>query len=205
MRRPFLLLAFLLIALGAEAAVTKHKEWLQSPEAYFATDAERKQWRSIDSDEQAEAFLAKFRQRRGGEAFTRMVKKRVSSADAVFPHDHTRGSETVRGKLVILFGSPRSIDLSPAKPPRGGGSAGRALGGAGRAAPRTSALQPDPYDRVVTLTFGGESHPAFVGEDYVIHFDVDSGSGKDRPAKGTDQKRLDALIEAVIAAAIVDP
>jgi hypothetical protein len=65
------------------------------------------------SDEDAEAFARRFVQRRGGVAFKEMVRQRAQKADELFSSDGRNGSSTLRGKLVILFGNPAQVHVSP--------------------------------------------------------------------------------------------
>lgn len=209
MRRPLLLLAFLLIASGANAALTKHKEWLQSPEAYFATDAERKQWKSVRTDEEAESFLAKFRQRRGGLAFTDMVKHRTGIADRFFSAGDRKGSATLRGKMVILFGAPSGIGTSrlltkrdPYVPPMIG-PPGSANVGSMASAHHTRGARQGFW--LVTMSFPAGKVPAFNGVDYVVTVEVRAADNSDKLARGMNAKELDRLFDAAIAASIVNP
>ncbi len=101
------------------AALDKHKDWEKSPEyAYLATDDEKKEWKKIASDQDAERFIALFWARRDPdlktpqnefrERFDTLVKK----ADEFFPLGRKRGALTERGKALILIGPPKSIARS---------------------------------------------------------------------------------------------
>ena len=109
-------LALLLAATPCFAAFDKYKDWEKSPESvYLATDDEKKEWKRIASDEEAEKFIALFWARRDPdlrtpanefrERFDSLVKK----ADDLFPLGRKRGALTERGKAFILIGPPKSI------------------------------------------------------------------------------------------------
>jgi GWxTD domain-containing protein len=115
-RRAPLALALLLAAAPSLAALDKYKDWDKSPESvYLATDAEKKEWKKIASDEDAEKFIALFWAKRDPdiktpqnefrERFDALVKK----SDELFPLGRRRGALTERGKALILIGPPKSI------------------------------------------------------------------------------------------------
>src|ERR1035437_9786714 len=59
LRRAPLALVLLLAATPCLAALDKHKDWEKSPASvYLATDDEKKEWKKIASDEEAEKFIA---------------------------------------------------------------------------------------------------------------------------------------------------
>ena len=65
LRRAPLALVLLLAATPCLAALDKHKDWEKSPASvYLATDDEKKEWKKIASDEEAEKFIALFWARR---------------------------------------------------------------------------------------------------------------------------------------------
>ncbi|HEY5190475.1 MAG TPA: hypothetical protein VII77_00715, partial [Candidatus Deferrimicrobium sp.] len=64
---PALIVLALLVsaAFPAFAALDKYKDWEKSPASvYLATDAEKKDWKKVASDEEAEKFVALFWARR---------------------------------------------------------------------------------------------------------------------------------------------
>ena len=112
-----LLLLSAVAAFPSLAALDKYKDWEKSPEyTYLAADDEKKEWKKIASDEDAEKFIALFWARRDPdlektpenefrERFDILVKK----ADDLFPLGRKRGALTERGKALILIGPPKSI------------------------------------------------------------------------------------------------
>ena len=112
-----LALAFLLsAALPALAALDQFKDWDKSPEfTYLATDAERKDWKKVATDADAEKFVALFWARRHPNiettprnAFREEFEARVKFADEKFGIGKKRGSLTERGRAFILIGPPKS-------------------------------------------------------------------------------------------------
>jgi GWxTD domain-containing protein len=143
LRRAPLAFVLLLAATPCLAALDKYKDWAQSPASvYLATDDEKKEWKKIASDEEAEKFVALFWARRDPDLKTPANEFRerfdvlVKKADELFPLGRKRGALTERGKAFILIGPPKSIaqkaDASPgASFGPAGGPAGVGTGGRG--------------------------------------------------------------------------
>jgi GWxTD domain-containing protein len=108
-RNLLVAVALLSLAVPAFARLSKYKDWANSPEGYFMTKAERDQWSRIDSDSDAEKFIADFLARRPAN-FEKEVADRAAMADQHLTVGKTKGSQSLRGKIVILFGTPTSID-----------------------------------------------------------------------------------------------
>ena len=128
-------------AFPALAALDKYKDWDKSPEyAYLATDGEKKDFKKIASDEDAEKFIALFWARRDPDLKTPRNEFRerfdalVKLADERFPIGRKRGALTERGKALILIGPPREISakatFSADTPSTGGGGVSGTGGGA---------------------------------------------------------------------------
>ena len=111
-----LLLLSAVAAFPSLAALDKYKNWEKSPEyAFLATDDEKKEWKKVASDQDAEKFIALFWARRDPdlktpenefrERFDALVKK----TDDLFALGRKRGALTERGKALILIGPPKSI------------------------------------------------------------------------------------------------
>lgn len=103
---PLFLALFLLLCavslFGADAPLS----WRDSPEAYFATDAELRQWdHEVFSTSDAEKFIAVFRQKRGPQ-FQKDLQSRIAAADKNFGLNKVPGSRTARGRVFMLLGSP---------------------------------------------------------------------------------------------------
>src|ERR1043165_3703764 len=91
--------------------LSKYKNWPNSPQGYFMTNAERAEWKaSVKTDEEAEQFVKKFVESRGP-GFADDVAKRADMADKHLSVAGRAGSLPPRGKLVILFGPPSSFNV----------------------------------------------------------------------------------------------
>jgi GWxTD domain-containing protein len=123
LRRAPLALVLLLATIPSLAALDKYKDWDKSPESvYLATDAEKKDWKKVASDEEAEKFVALFWARRDPDLKTPANEFRerfdvlVKKADELFPLGRKRGALTERGKAFILIGPPKSIARGSSAP-----------------------------------------------------------------------------------------
>src|SRR5450830_80182 len=147
LRRAPLALVLLLAATPCLAALDKHKDWEKSPASvYLATDDEKKEWKKIASDEEAEKFIALFWARRDPDIKTPRNEYRerfeelVKLADERFALGRKRGALTERGKALLLIGPPKEIRTkatSSADTPVGGTSGVGQFTGAGGGAPVT--------------------------------------------------------------------
>src|SRR5262245_56721361 len=100
--------AAVLIAPDVHAALSKYKDWGNSPEAYFLSKEEREKWAAIDSDDAAEAFVNAYRDARG-KGFAAAIQSRIEFADKNFKMGKKKGSETLRGKTLIVLGPPARV------------------------------------------------------------------------------------------------
>jgi GWxTD domain-containing protein len=115
-KRVFLMLAGLALAVSALAQLSKYKDWDHSPEAYFLTPAEREEWKKVTTDEQAEKFVALYYAKRGGEAFKTEISRRIAAADQQFKLARTkRGADSVRGRLFVVLGPPSRVSQQRAQ------------------------------------------------------------------------------------------
>jgi GWxTD domain-containing protein len=207
MTRRLLAAALLVLAASADAALVKYRDWLDSPEATFLTRAERAEWKSLKTDDEATLFIARYVARRGGMAFKAHVEHRAGIADRFFSTAGVKGSRTQRGRLVLLLGAPKGIDkgepFDRRRIRRGSQPSPSSLSGTGELGGSTfmsgDRIQRQsvvvPMTRLVALTFQ---------DGYEVIFEVDD-DGRERLARGTDRKKLEAAIEAAIAAAITTP
>lgn len=104
------------LALPAGAELVKNKDWDKSPEfTYLATDAEKKAWKAVQTDEEADKFVALFWAKRDPDLKTPQNEFRlrfealVAKADELFKLGSRRGALTERGKLFVLVGPPKSM------------------------------------------------------------------------------------------------
>lgn len=206
--------ALLVCSMSASAQLSTFQVWDESPEGYFMTAEEREAWKSVASDADAQKFVAEFRARRGGDAFVNEVKKRADNADKYLSIGKTKGSATLRGKAVILFGAPINISVSDRQakggytpPPSSAATTNLGVGASTRDSEGESSQlgsgQPGRNFRDFNFTFPAKSNPGFGGKDYSITIEADTATGKDRIAKGGPKaEQLDALFEAAAKASI---
>lgn len=100
----------------------EYSRWLVGPIAYMATVDEVNDFLALESDEEAEAFIREFWDRRGGEAVFPVkgqkviFDERVAAADKFYTEGTHRGSRTARGTILVLFGAPAEVTYE--LPPR---------------------------------------------------------------------------------------
>jgi GWxTD domain-containing protein len=88
-------------------------EWAKGPVQFLMTPDETKGWNALQSDADAESFVALFWARRDpnpatpNNEFREEFERRVKYADEHFANGRQRGSLTDRGKILILFGPPK--------------------------------------------------------------------------------------------------
>ncbi len=114
---------FLTVALNGSAALSKtYANWAKGPFQHLMTLDEAKQWSSVKTDEQAKQFIDLFWARRDPTPATAVnefrngMEERVKAADARFATSKLKGSETDRGKVFILMGSPTKINRTGSEP-----------------------------------------------------------------------------------------
>lgn len=111
------LAVLLLLTTGASGAgLERYKDWSKSPEfSGLAVESERKEWKKIASDEEADRFIQLFWAKRDPDLKTPVNEfkiafdKRVKEADQLFALPRTRGALTERGKLYVLVGPPKNL------------------------------------------------------------------------------------------------
>jgi len=104
----------------------RNSRWLVGPISRMATDQEIEEYLGIDSDDEAEAFIAQFWRSRGGDAVwpaknkQKIFEERVEVADKLYSEGTIRGSVTARGTIFVLYGEPDQVQYEP--PPKDRGS-----------------------------------------------------------------------------------
>jgi GWxTD domain-containing protein len=104
------------LALSAFGALSKeYADFPKGPAGLLMTSEERAQWKNVKSDDAAKQFLDLFWARRDptpGTAvneFHDLINERIKVADGNFREPNKLGSNTDRGKVFILLGSPTKI------------------------------------------------------------------------------------------------
>jgi hypothetical protein len=100
------------IATSAIAAgVGKYTNWPNSPLGYFMTKSERAQWSRLSSEEEAGRFIKGVVAARGPK-FAEDVAAAAKATDEHLTVAGRLGSQTIRGRIVILLGPPSSFTIS---------------------------------------------------------------------------------------------
>jgi GWxTD domain-containing protein len=203
-------LALMLAAsvLAADGLSVKYRSWDKSPEAYFLTSDERTQWKQVKTDEEAEKFVAAYFARRSPD-LPKMLKDRVAVADKYFSAGSVKGSETLRGKVVIVFGPPSAINVVKARDAKGrplGTSGDVAYAGSGGADPLTNVgpgasgiertVKEDP---IFEFTYDEKAAPKSIAQ--VFNIDVRMRSAAKQEA--LDAQDLNVKFEKVAKDSIV--
>lgn len=116
MKTRNLLMAVIVAATAATsgfAALSPTKsDWGKGPVQHLMTNEEKAQWKGLQTDADADAFIDLFWARRDPtpatprNEFREEFEERVKTADAQFGHGRVRGSMTEPGRAFILFGAP---------------------------------------------------------------------------------------------------
>jgi GWxTD domain-containing protein len=184
------------------------KKWDRSPEAYFLTNAERAEWKKVKTDQEAQNFILDYKSKRGPE-FEKLLKERIAAADKYFSAGEIKGSETLRGKVIIVFGPPSAVDQAKAnvKSPEGGDAnasfaaqsgRGEAVSlGSGGKGPLNYA-SPHAQSPTFTLAYDEQAAPKAIGKPFKVELKMISNADQE----SWDPKDLDAKFEAVAEASI---
>lgn len=101
----------------------EHSQWLVGPISWMADKKEIEQYLALTSDEQAEAFIEEFWQRRNpypqrpDNALRREFKERIAEADSKYQEGGLPGYRTHRGTIFVLYGEPSEVDYEVAPDP----------------------------------------------------------------------------------------
>jgi len=138
MRRTSIFAALaLVISASAGAQMSgRYADWANGPVHHLMTKEEIRQWKTIGSDQEAQAFIDLFWARRDPtpdtprNEFREEFDARVKIADDQFSNGRDRGAMTDRGRVLILLGPPYRVSGSgsqqaqgmsaPVVTPRGG-------------------------------------------------------------------------------------
>jgi GWxTD domain-containing protein len=185
-----------------------YKDWPKTPLGYFMTNEDKKQWAALQSDADAEQFIKNFITKRGGETFTNELAQNVAQADKYLTIGKTRGSETVRGKMMILLGptvataatrKKQSGDVHLAPGPLMGGefsgppveAVSDAMNGPGNST---------TFITEYTYVYPASALPAAYGKSLTVKIEVDPNKERDLLASYTAEKELDKVYEMVAQA-----
>lgn len=191
-----------LLTVEAMAALVKYKDWDQSPEAvYLATDDEKKAWKAVATDEEAEKFLKLFWAKRDPDLKTPVNEyrqgfdSRVAQADTIFTiQGRKRGALTERGRILTVLGSPKDIL-------RETGNAGGVTSAPVAGAESTFGTGNPTQGSSMVLRFKYEALAANDGKPTDVRVDMDR-LGNERVL---DSAAVKKFVDKTVAAVIVNP
>jgi GWxTD domain-containing protein len=208
MKRIAAAVTITLCAVATFAGVSRsYKDWPKTPIGYYMTNADKKQWSALQSDAEAEQFIKDFIAKRGGDTFTREVAQNAEKADKYLSIGKTPGSETVRGKMMILLGP--TVATAATKKKRSGDvrlAPGTAIGdssGPTMADMQTASNDPGNSTTFVTeytYTYPASALPAAYGKPLTVKVEIDPGKDQDRFSSLSADRELDKLYEMVAQA-----
>jgi GWxTD domain-containing protein len=208
------LIAVVLFAAPLFARLSKYRGWDSSPEGYFMTRAERDQWSKIDSDADAEKFVADFRAKRP-DNFQKEVADRAANADKYLTVAKTPGSKSLRGKIVILLGAPTQMDVADRtitssksdsgamasamtnmNGTDGGGSTGNSrTGGGGSVNSVGTSMSTASVVRVMHFNYQGAVAKTADRKQIDLDIEIDPNTGRDRIPTHGEESDLDSIFE----------
>ncbi|HEV7429354.1 MAG TPA: hypothetical protein VGQ46_23620, partial [Thermoanaerobaculia bacterium] len=198
MQRIAAVVVMMLCAVSAIAGISRsYKDWPKTPIGYYMTNADKKQWASIQSDAEAEQFIKDFIAKRGGDAFTREVAQNAEKADKYLSIGKTPGSETVRGKMMILLGptvattatkKKQSGDVRMAPPTSMGDLSGPSMEDMQSAS--TGPGNATTFITEYTFTYPASALPPAYGKPLTVKIEVDSSKERDLIASYAAEKEL---------------
>jgi GWxTD domain-containing protein len=194
-KKLLLTLAGIAVAFSAMASLSKYKDWDKGPEAYFLTPAERADWKNLQTDEDAEKFIALYYAKRGGDAFKQEISRRIAAADQQFKMQrYKRGADSVRGRLLIVLGTPSRVSQSRAQDEvTGDGSA------IGLARPGLEGSNSVTY---IWTYLADKFPPAFGIGEVKAEIEVDPAQGRDKLQKADE---IEQALATVAEKSIVNP
>ncbi len=156
------------------------REWVNNDVAYIITDKEREIFKHLQSDEEREAFIEGFWQRRDPDPDTEENEFKETYYERIaYANEHYAsgipGWKTDRGRIYIMYGKPDELESHPA----GGPYERESYEGGGQ----TSTY---PFEKWFYRYIEG------VGSGVEIEFVDPTGSGEYRIARSPDEK--DALL-----------
>lgn len=203
----------ILLSLTTIPAAGSELKWIDSPEAYFATQSEREEWKKVATESDASQFIADFRARRGP-GFEADVKERVANADKYLTIGKVPGSQTLRGRVVVLFGPPSGMttaDRTKSTSKRDNPAVAGAIsnvgtsGGSGRNAEDVnmgSTMSTVNAFRTFTISYAGKAAEQVGRKDVVFVIETDLVSGRDRFVGRGAEKQAEELFELAAQASL---
>ncbi len=109
-RNLLVFVALLAFAGSALAALSpENAKWGEGPVQFLMTKEEAAQWKTLQTDADADAFVTVFWARRGGVAAREDQEARWKYSDEKFSAGKMKGSMSDLGKILSLFGVPTKV------------------------------------------------------------------------------------------------
>ncbi|HTD51790.1 MAG TPA: GWxTD domain-containing protein [Thermoanaerobaculia bacterium] len=198
---------FLLFSTAAGATLSeKYKSWDKSPEAYFLTSEEKAKWKNVKTDNEAEKFVVDYFARREPDLKAKLAE-RIAVADKYFSAGKVKGSETLRGKVIIVFGPPSQLDSSGPKDAKGnplGNDGDSSYRGTGVADPLTnvgpgaSGLRVSAKESAFAILYDERAAPPAIGKAFRVQLKMISAARQE----AADPVLLEEYFEKVAKASI---
>lgn len=202
-----MMLAIALVAIAGFAALSPQKAaWAKGPVQFLMTPDEVKQWNALQTDAEADAFIALFWARRDptpgtpANEFRDEFEARVAAADKNFSTNTVAGSLSDRGKILILFGTPTHVYRTGGSGQIAISSPGSTFGG------RTTDTDADDTRDVAKYRFlyeGQVAEKMFNAPKVEFNF-IDRRNDRN-PRMETPRIDLSGAIQRVVNAAITQP
>jgi GWxTD domain-containing protein len=201
----------IVVSTSAVANVSpKFVDWAEGPVRYLMTKEEAKTWKTLRSDDEAQAFIDLFWARRDPtpttprNEFREDFEARVDFADRNFSNGKLNGALTDQGKVFILFGPPYRVSGKAGKD-----SESSAIFAGATKAPLDSQGNlllghPTPEPNQQFWMYAHDKKPKFVNQaDFTIVF-ADEGRGDWRIGM-TERVNPESLFIQAVNAMIVSP
>jgi GWxTD domain-containing protein len=176
------------------SALVAYEGWDESPEAYFLTEADRREWAAISNDSEAAAFVETYFQRRGP-CFERELRRRIAYADAHFSTVKTHGAMTLSGRIIIVLGPPTYLRIEDARYESEGPSPLRIFSNVlpfSISLPRTA-----PVRRYRTFIYW-----LTTGQRFQFEISYDPADGTEQLVSSQQMKSLEAVLRQATEAAV---
>lgn len=117
-RIVLVILAFFLAGTVMAKYKGKYADWIDGPVSHLMTKKEKKEFKKLKSDKDAEEFIKLFWAKRDPtpetprNEYKERFDSRVAKADVEFENPVIRGAMTDRGKIFIVFGPPSAAKAS---------------------------------------------------------------------------------------------
>ncbi|SRR5581483_11447519 len=123
MRKTMIAVAMSIAAVSAFAQLSpQYADFAKGPAQFLMTSEEQAKWKSVKNDADAAAFVDLFWAKRDPSPatprneFKENFDAAVKYADEHFTAGRTRGAVSDRGKILILFGPPKNVQVSKTGP-----------------------------------------------------------------------------------------